>query len=233
MRPQLVIDGATAAHAVLVDRIPRLTADEIRRPSLLTGWTVGHVLTHLARNADSHTGMLLAAQGGGIADQYPGGPAQRSADIAAGAARDPEELLGDLRASIERLEATWDATSVAAWAHGTGRTGNAGEQPLGELVFRRWRETEVHHADLGLAFGWAEWSGAYVDHELDRTIHGLAARLPEGVALRIEAEGVIGAWVVEPVAAPRVTVRAPKHELLAWLLGRHARPDWPELAPWG
>lgn len=233
MRPQLEIDGAVAAHAVLVDRLRRLTPDEVRRPSLLPGWTVGHVLTHLARNADSHTGLFVAAQAGGIADQYPGGMAQRTADIAAGVDRDPDELLADLRASIERLEATWDATSVATWAHGTGRTGTAGEQPLGDLVFRRWRETEVHHADLGLAFGWAEWSDAYVDHELDRTIYGLAARLPEAVALRLEAEGVIGAWVVEPVAATRVTVRAPKHELLAWLLSRHARPDWPELAPWG
>lgn len=105
MRPQLVIDGATAAHAVLVDQIPRLTAAEIRRPSLLTDWTVGHVLTHLARNADSHTGMLVAAQGGGIADQYPGGPAQRSADIAAGAARLPEGVA--LRIEAEGVIGAW------------------------------------------------------------------------------------------------------------------------------
>ena len=35
MRPQLEIDGAVAAHAVLVDRLRRLTADEVGRPSLL------------------------------------------------------------------------------------------------------------------------------------------------------------------------------------------------------
>src|SRR5690606_2838326 len=98
---------------------------------------------------------------------------------------------------------------------------------------RRWRETEVHHADLGLAFGWADWSGTYVDHELDRAIYALAPRLPAGVALRLEAHGVVGAWVVEPSPAERVIVHAPKHELLAWLLDRHARPDWPALAPWG
>jgi hypothetical protein len=91
----------------------------------------------------------------------------------------------------------------------------------------------VHHADLGLGFGWVDWSESYVDHELDRTIFGLAARLPAGVALRLEAEGVVGAWVVEPMPAERVTVCAPKHELLAWLLDRHARRDWPDLAPWG
>ncbi len=233
MRPQLEIDGARAAHAVLVDRLGRLTAAQVARPSLLPGWSVGHVVTHLARNADSHTAMFTTAQAGGVADQYPGGMAQRTADIEAGAARDPQQMVADLRGSIERLEAAWDATSVAVWAHGRGRTGNAGERPLDDLVFRRWRETEVHHSDLGLTFGWADWSESYVDHELDRTINNLAARLPANIALRIEADGVIGAWVVEPVVAERVTVRAPKHELLAWLLGRHVRPDWPTLAPWG
>lgn len=233
MRPQLEIDGALAAHAVLLEQLHGLTAVQVARPSLLPGWTVGHVLTHLARNADSHTGMFRAAHGCGVADQYPGGMAQRAADIEAGAARAPREILADLGASSERLEAAWDSSSVAAWAHGAGRTGNAGEQPLGELVFRRWRETEVHHGDLGLAFGWPDWSDAYVNDELDRAIYGLAERLPDGVALRLEAEGIIGVWVVEPVIAERTTLRAPKHELLAWLLGRHARPDWPRLAPWG
>ena len=233
MRPQLEIDGARAAHAVLLEQLQGLTAVQVAGSSLLPGWTVGHVLTHLARNADSHTGMFVAAQGGAVADQYPGGMTQRTADIEAGATREPHEILADLRTSIERLEAQWESSSIAAWAHGAGRTGNAGEQPLGELVFRRWRETEVHHADLGLAFRWADWSAAYVDDELDRAIYALATRLPDGVTLRLEAEGVIGAWVVEPVIAERTTVRASKHELLAWLLGRHDRADWPGLAPWG
>jgi maleylpyruvate isomerase len=233
VRPQLEIDGAVAAHAELLRRVQRLTPAQVRRPSLLPGWTVGHVLTHLARNADSHTGMFLAAQGGGVADQYPGGMAQRTADIEAGATRAPASLTADLASSIAALEAAWDTTSTGTWAHGRGRTGNAGERPLADLVFRRWRETEVHHADLGLSFGWTDWSESYVDEELDRTISGVAPRLPPDVALRLEAEGMIGAWVVEPVPAARVTVRAPKHELLAWLLGRSDRPDWPPLAPWG
>ena len=217
---------------MLLDGLSTLTDADARRPSLLAGWSVGHVLTHLARNADSHTAMFLAAHAGGVADQYPGGMAQRTADIDAGAVRDAGELVDDLRTAIARLEDAWDATATATWAHGLGRTGNAGERPLDDLVFRRWRETEVHHADLGLSFGWADWSEAYVDRELDHTIAVLAPRLPAATALRIEADGIIGAWIVEPVAVARLTVRASKHELLAWLLGRHARADWPTLAPW-
>ena len=47
--------------------------------------TVGHVLTHIARNGDSFTRMMSAAIKGDVVTQYEGGHAQRSADIAAGA----------------------------------------------------------------------------------------------------------------------------------------------------
>ena len=45
-----------------------------REPSLLPGWTRGHVLTHLARNADSQRHVLEAAVRGAPAERYPGGP---------------------------------------------------------------------------------------------------------------------------------------------------------------
>ena len=34
--------------------IARFGDDRVRQPSLLPDWTVGHVLSHVARNADSH-----------------------------------------------------------------------------------------------------------------------------------------------------------------------------------
>ena len=56
-----------------------------RRPSLLPGWSVGHVLTHLARNGDSVVWRLEGAALGELRDQYPGGLEQRREDIDAGA----------------------------------------------------------------------------------------------------------------------------------------------------
>lgn len=237
MRPQLEIDGALAAHVTLLDRLADLGDAEVRRPSRLPGWQVAHVLTHLARNADSFTGVFLAAHDGGVADQYPGGPAQRTADIEAGAGRDAAALLADVRDASARLEDAWATTPIGAWAHGRGRDAAGHERDLCELVFRRWREVEVHHVDLGRAFTWRDWSPGYVALDLDRAIDGLGPRLAPGTALRVEAEDEIGAWMVEPVGvtpdtAARVTVRASKHELLAWLLGRHERADWPVLTPW-
>ena len=232
MLPQLELDGARAAHAVLLDRLATLTETQAVQPSRLPGWSVGHVLTHLARNADAMTAMFLAANAGAIADQYPGGLAQRGADIEAGATRDAATQVVDVSDAIRRLEDVWATTDERAWATGMGRTATAGERPLDDLVFRRWRETEVHHVDMGLSFTWQDWSEAYVDLELDRTIAALAPRLAPGTSLRLEATGEIGAWLLDIAETERFTVRAPKRELLAWLLGRHDRADWPNLAPW-
>ncbi len=60
----VVLAGCRASHARLLDTVDGLDEAGVRAPSLLAGWTVGHVLTHLARNADSHTRMLGAALAG-------------------------------------------------------------------------------------------------------------------------------------------------------------------------
>jgi maleylpyruvate isomerase len=231
MIPQHDLAGARRAHARLLESVDRVRDKDARRDSRLEGWTVGHVLTHLARNADAMTGMFTAASAGRVGEQYPGGVAQREADIEAGAVRKAGELRDDLREACARLERTWAETSDRAWAAGEGRL-LRGVVPLPDLVFRRWREVEVHHADLGLGFGWQDWSEEYVDLELDQAALGLAARLPDEMAVRLEPTDAIGAWIIETVPGDRTVLRAPRHELLAWLLDRHPRPDWPKLAPW-
>ena len=207
--------GCQAAHARLLQTVAAVTDADVRRPSLLPGWTVGHVLAHLARNADSHVRMLEAAARGEVAGQYPGGNEQRAADIAAGATRTAQELAEDVAESMMRLEATWRRTPEAAWAHGIGRVASGDEWPLADLPFYRWREVEIHHADLGLGFGWADWSDAYVDAELPRALAGLPGRLAPGVDTAF----------VDAV---------PQRRLLAWLVGRLEGDagGLPALGPW-
>ena len=232
MIPQLDLEGARHAHARLLAGLDALTDDRARAASRLPSWTVGHVITHLARNADSHTGLFEAAAQGRVGDQYPGGAQQRINDIEAGADRPADVLVADLRAACARLDDAWRRTDDATWALGQGRLSKGTLESLTKVVFRRWREVEVHHADLGLAFGWPDWSDAYVDLELDHAAAGLAARLPDELAVRLEPTDAVGAWIVETVPRERLVLRAPRHELLAWLLGRHERPDWPALSPW-
>lgn len=214
-----LVDGSRAAHARLLATVDAVTDEQARRPSRLPEWTVGHVLTHLARNADSHTRMLEAAARGDAVDQYAGGDEQRARDIQAGAGRPADGLAADVREATARLEETWAKTPADVWANGKGRMGGV-ETPVSELPFLRWREVEIHHADLGLGFSWADWSDAYVDLEMKRTVAGLAPRLPPGMALRLEPTDDGRAWSVPHESTGVVVVSRPRRELLAWLVGR-------------
>ena len=97
----VLVEGCAAAQAALLEDIADLSDEVARRPSRLPGWTVGHVLTHIARNADSLVWRLEGAESGDLRDQYPGGLEQRSSDIEEGAARPAAELVRDVRQRSE------------------------------------------------------------------------------------------------------------------------------------
>src|SRR5690349_6033119 len=92
------------AHVRLFERIEGLQDDDLRQPSGLPGWSVGHVLAHLARNADSVVRRLDGAARDEVVDQYPGGAAGRAAEIDAGAGRAAAELVADVRQSALAAE---------------------------------------------------------------------------------------------------------------------------------
>lgn len=195
------IAGATAAHAALVSAVGGLTDAQVVAPSRLPGWTVGHVLTHLARNADSHTRMLVAARAGEEGVQYPGGAEQRASEIEHGAARPAAVMVADLAEACARLEHEWAALPASAW-QGECLTG-LGTAPVRELPVRRWRETAVHHADLGLAYTHRDWPGDYVRIDLQRATMLWASRRPMGLT-----------------ALPAAALALDDRDRLAWLLGR-------------
>ena len=228
--PRDDLAGLAKAEARLLDDLVELTDDEISASSRLPGWTVGHVITHLTRNADGFTRMAMAAAQGEVGQQYPGGADQRARDIEAGAARPAAEQVDDLRRSIEDLTAAFGRLGPEAWRDGIGMA-PTGERRVVDMPFRRWREVEVHHADLGRpSFGHEDWSEAYVERELAESLDTLVARLPERVALRIDFEDVPD--VVTIGEGDAVTVSGTRRWVLAWLLGRVEVPDLPALEPW-
>lgn len=162
-RPESDIAGCAAAQARLHETIESLTDDDVRRPSLLPGWSIGHVLTHVARNADSHVRMAEGAARGEVVWQYAEG--QRDREIELGATRRAADLVADVRGSAAALAAAWDSLADDVWATGAART-NAGLIPMPQQVVRRWREVEFHHADLGLGFTYADFSPGYIAREL-------------------------------------------------------------------
>ena len=106
---------AQAATSRLLASIADLGDADVTRMTALPGWTVGHVLTHLARNADGNRGMAEGAAKGEVAEQYPHGAAGRAADIEAGSGRPAAELVADVRTSAAALAHTWQSLPEETW----------------------------------------------------------------------------------------------------------------------
>jgi len=193
--------GVRAAHRTLAARLEGLTDEEARQPSLLPGWSVGHAITHIARNADGLRNMLEGALRGEVAAMYPGGLEQRQADIEAGASRSATELRADVLEANERLEAAFAAMTADAW----GGTGLAAFGPVAmrEVPTRRRTEVEVHHADLGLGYTWNDWPTEFVRVEIQRLTMLWSSRQPMGLT-----------------GLPAATLAVNEHQRAAWLLGR-------------
>jgi len=200
---EAVLAGCRASHAMLVTTLSGLDDAAVRRPSRLDGWTVGHVMTHLARNADSHTRMLSAARQGQAVEQYAGGGEERANNIEAGARRSAGALLDDNVRSIAELEAAWVAMTPESWdGHGLSR---GRPWPCRALPYFRWREVEIHHVDMGTGYDPADWPEEYVGRELRLTLATVPGRLADPTERR---------------------------RLLTWLTGRAPTPGALDLAGW-
>lgn len=230
--PAADLAAVRAAHGDLLDDLSALRDRDVRDASLLPGWTAGHVLTHLARNADAIRNMFEGAARGEVWDMYPGGGAQRDGDIAAGAERPAAEIVRDLGDAIEALDSAWQSTAPDVWQTGQGRTRDGRLVPLANWPFLRWREVEVHHHDLGRAFTWRDWSETYVNRELGLAIDGLGARIGSD-ALALRSTDSHDVWTIPENVCSVVEVRAPRRQLLAWLLDRYDDVRYPPIAPWG
>jgi maleylpyruvate isomerase len=191
-RPTAAIEGCLQAHRSLLQTIEGLGDDEARAPSLLPGWTRGHVLTHLARNADSVVRRLRGAAAGEVVDQYPGGRAGRAADIEAGAGRPAGELVADVRATAGQVDDLCGSLPDAAW-DGLTRDVDGTAQRAHLVVGSRWREVEVHHADLGLGFTPARWSPSLLEWWLPDVLAALPERTDRAALL---------AWAIGRGPAP-------------------------------
>ena len=112
---ELAVEGSREATGRLFDTLEQIDQAVAIRPSLLPGWSIAHVLTHLARNADSFVRILEAATQGREVRQYAGGDIGRNQDIEEGAKRTAAEIIDDLRSACVRLDATWSEMPEEVW----------------------------------------------------------------------------------------------------------------------
>jgi maleylpyruvate isomerase len=194
--------GARDATARLMAALSGMEDLDPSRPSLLAGWTVGHVLTHLARNADSFVRIIKGAAEGREAHQYPGGNAQRNNEIEDGARRPAGEIVSDLRVSVASLDREWDNAPEVVWQrHGLRNDGSP--FPCRLLPVSRWREVEVHHVDLGLGYGVADWPEGFVTADLPNALDRLPGMIDDAAQQR-----ALLAWVYGRADQPGIVLKS-------------------------
>jgi maleylpyruvate isomerase len=216
-----------AASERLMETAEKLTDQDLSAPSRLPGWSRGHVLAHLVRNADSSWNLLEWARTGAENPQYPSDES-RDAGIEANSGRPADELRAELRIAVERLalqagtmpEAAWQSMirARAGWPH-----------PAWFVLNRRWREIQAHHIDLDFGYVYTDWPLAYVRWELTETLD--AIKLDGGLAAgRVRATDLD----VDVRLGDGPEVSAPAHEILGWLTARGGPPsaEWPTPPPW-
>lgn len=203
-----------AATHQLLATARRLSDADLAAPSLLPNWSRGHLLSHLARNADAYRRMLDGAARGETVPAYSSRE-ERDAHIEAGAARSIADQLVDLEESATRFAAAVEAMPPGSWAAPTVWT-NAGTRPASALLDGRLREVAIHHVDLDAGYTCEQWPAP------------LAHQILTSVAVRFDTLDMPPVTVTADDAGfthifgdgSGGTVEGPCYALAWWLLGR-------------
>ncbi|MEU0370257.1 maleylpyruvate isomerase family mycothiol-dependent enzyme [Streptomyces sp. NPDC006283] len=176
-------------------------------PSRLPGWTRGHVLAHISRNADALVNVLEGRP------MYVTAEA-RDADIERDASRGLSEQLDDVRASAARFQDT--GAAPADWQR-TVELRNGVTDRAARVPFRRLVEVELHHVDLGIGYELEDLPKEFTERETAFLAERWSAR-EDVPPTRVLAGG--GEWRTGGAEGTPVTVSGSPADVLGWLSGR-------------
>jgi maleylpyruvate isomerase len=180
----------------------------VTAPSRLPGWSRGHVLAHLARNADALVNVLEGRP------MYPDERA-RDADIERDAPRPLSVQLADVRESAARFRRTAgapaDRTRVITMRNGVTDT-------AARVPFRRLVEVELHHVDLGLGRDLEDLPEEFTERETDFLAERFTGH-PDVPPLVLTTAGGPVRHTGRREGTP-LRVTGPAADLLGWLAGR-------------
>ena len=204
------------ATADLINDISKLTEAEARGACLLPGWTRGHVLTHLARNAEGGVRLLGWARTGVPSYEYPS-VAARAAAIEVGANRPAAVLVDDVDATAAAFAAAAAAMRPGDWEHEVTWT-IGGQTPAEHVVQSRLAEVLIHHVDTDLGYGPGSWPAAFVREMLPVVVRGLTERALAPLSAQLHATDTGRVFQIGGQDAEQIN--GTEAELMAWLLGR-------------
>ncbi|MEV7191792.1 maleylpyruvate isomerase family mycothiol-dependent enzyme [Streptomyces sp. NPDC093510] len=191
----------------LLSAASKLNNDSTAEPSRLPGWTRGHVLAHVARNADALVNVLSGRP------MYESAQA-RDADIERDAPRPLDAQLEDVRESGARFLA--EGERPADWSR-TVELRNGVTDSASRVPFRRWVEVELHHVDLGIGYELEDLPEEFVQREitfLTTRFSGNRDVPPTRVTNGTHT------WTTGREGDSEVTVSGSSPDLVGWLSGR-------------
>lgn len=203
---QDLVDAVERSQESIETFVAGISDAQLAEPSSLSGWTRGHLLAHISRNAGGVYRLVHGVISDEPSEMYPGGQEARNSLIEEGAYRPIALAAADLAYSGRRLIAELRAlptdklTTTMPWRTGV---------PAAAAPLLRLTELEVHRVDLDLGYSPTQWPAELVTPLLALELPRLGERAPG-------------------VSAPDL----PDNELLAWLIGRPTRQGLPDLPPW-
>lgn len=212
--------------AHLLGIVGKLGDEAFAEPSALAGWTRGHVVGHVARNAEALHRLTAWAATGEETPMYADRE-QRAAEIERSAGLPPATLRDDLARTAEVLDGALAALTPEQWqAQVRSALGRA--IPAAEVPWMRIREVWLHAVDLGAAVD--DLPDGVVDLLLDDVTAALSTK--DGCpALELVAFDRERAWRLGE-GSPTATVTATAADLAGWVTGRIAGGSRPALPRW-
>jgi maleylpyruvate isomerase len=227
-----------AAARLLPDATRRLirTADgladtDYAQPSGLPGWTRGHVLAHLALNAEGLAGALGGVVDGQRASMYASQEA-RDADVAELAGAEPAAIRSRLLGACTDLFDALDAVPPDQADTSIDRVPGGRTFTVSAVPGMRLGEVEIHHADLDAGYGPGQWPTEFTLLMLDRMLVRGGAETP----FQAHAVDLGRTW---SLGEGGPTVSGTAAALAWWLTGRGAGDglaseggDLPQIGAW-
>ncbi|MDJ0381370.1 maleylpyruvate isomerase family mycothiol-dependent enzyme [Streptomyces sp. G-G2] len=197
----------------LLTAAAKLDNAAVAEASRLPGWSRGHVLAHLARNAEALVNVFEGRP------MYESATA-RDADIERDAGRDLVQQLEDVRNSADAFQAV--AGAPQDWSR-TVELRNGVTDGASRVPFRRLVEIELHHVDLGIGYELADLPDEFTAREIEFLADRWSGH-PEVPPVTLASDDG-RTWHTGSADGSPVTLTGTPAQLLAWLAGRGDKGD--------
>lgn len=227
-------DAPVALHALrrasskLLIALDGIDDETVQAASKLPNWNRANILTHLTHLGNSMVRMTDEGLADGITSTYPGGHSERSTSIKRAKLMAADQIVKELKTSIETLTDRWADVSEVQWEQRfVLDDGHA--VSLTHLLMQRWTELEVHLSDLGFDGDEFSVSDLYVAAALPLRIAWL---IPHHRERKDADKSIAGEWKLKASTSRQAwTIRTPgppepcsiegnDEDLLGFILGR-------------